>query len=155
MESPIIGIVLFVFLIFAVAQLTMITGNNLDRVKVSIDSNVQRNIEEGATMNIVSINCSMSADLNTTNIIIENTGDLKLHIDEIDVYQVLRFPRNETNRTIEIISDTDFLDPGLWNRKERVNITLYMQMIPDFINIFTISNEYGVSVAANCNSTWP
>lgn len=59
----------------------------------------------------------------TTKVYVRNTGETKHDLDNIDVYiDGYRFPRNTTNRSIEILKDTEKLDPGIWNKKEKILI---------------------------------
>lgn len=62
----------------------------------------------------------------TTKVYVKNTGETKHRLGEIDVYlNGERIPRNETNRTIGVLSDTERTEEGVWNKKEKILIEIY------------------------------
>ena len=62
---------------------------------------------------------------NQTTVYIENTGATILDITYVDIYVGgQRIPRNVSNRTIEILSDTEIANTGDWDPKEQVKIVV-------------------------------
>jgi archaellum component FlaF (FlaF/FlaG flagellin family) len=60
---------------------------------------------------------------NTTSIYVKNTGQTMLKPEQIDVYiDGVRLSRNDGNRTIEIMSDTDSINAGIFDPKEEILI---------------------------------
>lgn len=147
MQSPMLGIMLFVFLIFGMAQLTLIASQNIERMKLSVDTNVLKDMEEKSEMRIKHINCSY-ADLNRTTVLVVNEGKMKLHPEEIDLY----FPQriSPENISYSITEETDVLDPGLWNPKEVANFTIYHDLENDTEYTLVMSNEFGIKTSKKC-----
>lgn len=72
---------------------------------------------------------SHNAVSDTTFVYVKNTGKISLKLDDTDIYfNGLRVPRNDTNRTIEILSDTDTINTGIWDPKEEVLIKVYQSL---------------------------
>ena len=149
MESPIVGIIVFVFIIFAMVNIIYITTDQLDTLKVSIDAQVQREVDGKSFMEVLSINCSYP-NLNQTDIHLKNTGSNKLLVARLDVFFEDRFSRRNDNRSIEIITDTEFADPLHWNPEEEINVSLYKDLENDTIYQFTLVNEFGGKTIQNC-----
>ncbi|MFP4111728.1 MAG: hypothetical protein ACLFPQ_02360 [Candidatus Woesearchaeota archaeon] len=154
MESPIIGMVLFLLLMFAMAHLVFIGTGQIYTMKTSVDSRVIDDTKKNSEISIIGIECSYDHNLNTTNILVNNTGKEKLHLKRIDLYYPERVPRNESNRTMNITKETDLIDPGLWNPKEILNITIFKKLTNLSENMFIVVNEYGSSAKTKCNSTF-
>lgn len=56
---------------------------------------------------------------------IENTGSTTLKLEDINIYvNNIRIERNDENRTIEILEDTEIKNPGLWDPKEEIIIVV-------------------------------
>ena len=62
----------------------------------------------------------------STIIYVKNTGKTQLSTTDLDVYiDSSRFPRNDTNRTITLMSDTDTTNTGNWDPEEIVMIQAF------------------------------
>jgi archaellum component FlaG (FlaF/FlaG flagellin family) len=62
---------------------------------------------------------------NQTTIYLENTGATILDLDYIDIYiGGERILRQNDSRTIEILSDTEITNIGLWDPKEKIVIVV-------------------------------
>lgn len=81
---------------------------------------------------------------NTTNntvLYVKNTGQTKLRPEQVDVYiDGIRIPRNITNRTIGVLADTEIIDPGVWNPKEELKITVLKMWLNENITHNAIVN---------------
>ena len=62
-------------------------------------------------------------ETNITYVYVRNTGQTNMKIDQIDIYiDGLRFPRNDSNRTIGVEPDTEIINTGAWDPKEQLLI---------------------------------
>ncbi|MGM5482028.1 MAG: hypothetical protein ACQESF_01060 [Nanobdellota archaeon] len=79
----------------------------------------------------------------TTHIYVRNTGETKHKPEDIDVYiDGIRFPRNETNRTIKIIDDTEVIEKGIWNNKEKILIKAKRKLSDDKTHKVVMTSPY-------------
>ncbi len=70
----------------------------------------------------------------TTKIYVRNTGEKSHRLESVDVYiNGVRIPRNEDNRTIEILEDTERFNKGegIWDKNEKLFIRVFMQLDSD------------------------
>ena len=82
---------------------------------------------------------------NTTYVYVRNTGKTMLTTNQTDVYlNGFRVPRNETFRTIEVIEDTDLINPGIWDPTEQVLIKIFHELNSSVIHEVTVTTEYNV-----------
>ncbi len=86
-----------------------------------------------------------SGDPDYTFAYIKNTGKKKHNVSKIDIYiDGLRIPRNETNRTIAVESDTDTVDVGIWNTKEIIKVSVNMTIDGSISHEFALLTDNGV-----------
>ena len=80
---------------------------------------------------------------NTTFVYVRNTGRTMLDINQTDIYlNGLRVPRNSTYRTIEILEDTDVINPGIWDPTEQVLIKIFQELNNTSTHEVTVTTEY-------------
>jgi len=80
---------------------------------------------------------------NTTNIYVKNTGQTKLDPAKFDIYiDGVRIPRNASNRTIEVIPDTDNVNIGILDPKEAVHIQVFGYLNKDITHEVTVTTQY-------------
>lgn len=136
MESPIFAIVMgFAFLI-AISVLSVMHFQQMELFRTSLDANVVASTRVKAGLEIINFSC----DEDGANVIVNNVGREKLILDTLDLYFPQRISRNNTSRTFEIIND--FIDPGLWNPDELLNVTVHIEL-EDGNHSFAITNELG------------
>ena len=88
---------------------------------------------------------SYEASTNTTFVYVRNTGRTMLNVNQTDVYlNGFRVPRNETFRSIEVIEDTDLINPGAWDPTEQVLIKIFYELNSSTIHEVTVATEYNV-----------
>jgi archaellum component FlaG (FlaF/FlaG flagellin family) len=81
---------------------------------------LQNKIETDITIEVI----RFTDATNKTNVYIKNTGKTKLDLRTIDMYiDSIWVPRSLKNRTIELLSDTDTINPGVWDPSEAILIT--------------------------------
>lgn len=82
----------------------------------------------------------------TTYVYMKNTGNAKIDIEKIDVFtNSLRVPRNDTNRTIEVLSDTDTKNTGVWDPGEAVKVEINQALASDETHTITVAADNGVT----------
>jgi len=82
---------------------------------------------------------------NTTWIYVRNTGQTVMKPSQIDVYiDGLRFPRNDSNRTIEISSDTELENYGFWDPKEQILIKAFSYLDDTVSHEVIVTTPYSV-----------
>ena len=80
---------------------------------------------------------------NKTTIYLENTGATTLDIDYTDVYLGgERIPRNNTNRTIEVINDSEIRNIGKWDPKEEVKIIVNKSLEENKTYKLIVTSQY-------------
>lgn len=86
---------------------------------------------------------SYDSGINTTSVYVKNTGKVALKVNDTDIYlNGLRIPRNDTNRTIEVLVDTDSVNPGIWDPKEEVLIQVFQKLNSSFSHDVIVSTQY-------------
>jgi len=80
---------------------------------------------------------------NTTTADVENTGSTILKISDVDVFiDGTRIPRNTTNRTIEVLSDTDTVNVGKWDPKESIKIAINKSLAENLTYKLIVTTAY-------------
>ncbi len=81
----------------------------------------------------------------TTWIYVSNTGQTSMKPSEVDVYiDGFRFPRNDTNRSIQVLSDTNTVNKGLWDPKEQILIKAYRHLDDTSTHEVVVTTPYSV-----------
>lgn len=85
-------------------------------------------------------------DSNTTKVYVKNSGNQKLDIDKVDVYMdKIYIPRNDTNRSISILTDTNVVDDTLWDPKEQILIEVYNYgLTSTVVHELTVTTQFNV-----------
>ena len=87
-----------------------------------------------------------NATYDQTTIYIRNTGNSKLDIDKVDVFtNSLRIPRLDSNRSIQVLSDTDSINIGTWDPGETVLIKVNQSLSSLSTHTITVSASYGIT----------
>ena len=86
---------------------------------------------------------SYNNDTNITTAYIENTGSTILKIENIDLFtDGTRIPRDTSNRTIEVLSDTDTVNVGKWDPKESIKVQINKSLEENKTYKFIITTDY-------------
>lgn len=75
-----------------------------------------------------------------TEVKINNTGKTMISLDFIDVFQnSIRIPRLNDNRTLNVQSNSELKNPGLWDPEEilEINISGSLPTGSHFVEVFT------------------
>ena len=114
---------------------------------IALDNKTSLALKEQTAMDKLSSGItidSVSYQANNLTIIVNNTGKIKLKLEELDVYvDGSRIPRDQTNRTIRI-TPRDFLNPTLWDPDESIEIDVYTTL-GSGTHSTTLLTEYSTS----------
>jgi archaellum component FlaG (FlaF/FlaG flagellin family) len=81
----------------------------------------------------------------TVTVYVKNTGQKSFDPGDIDVYvNGLRVPRNESNRTIDVVADTDTTNSGIWDGGEDLEIAVFRTFAIPATHTVTIYTPNGV-----------
>ena len=138
-------------LILVIAAMTITTGvvvsfkDYYDKTTSSValtQAKVTQELKTDIAIEIVSFDNTT----NTTKIYVKNSGNEKLDIDKVDIYINKNYiPRNSTNRSIEILEDTNIIDDTLWDPKEQVLIQIFNYSLSTTqLHEVTVTTQYGV-----------
>ena len=62
----------------------------------------------------------------TVYVYVKNIGRTSIDPNTMDVYiDGIRIPRNGTSRTVQVDSDTDTVNPGIWDPKEELEFDVF------------------------------
>jgi archaellum component FlaG (FlaF/FlaG flagellin family) len=80
---------------------------------------------------------------NVTSIYIKNTGRTMLDPTRMDVYiDGVRIPRNDTERTISVLPDTDTINSGILDPKETAQIMVFGYLDETMTHEVTVTTQY-------------
>ena len=134
--------------ILFIAVLAMATGlifgikafvdNTQNSIKTQSD---EFNNQIGTSFNIELV--YFNNNTNETSVFIRNTGQTSIKIEQVDIYiNGIRFPRNESNRTIEVLADTEVTDIGVWDPKEAIKIVAKMGLEENKKHTVVVTTPY-------------
>lgn len=119
------ALILFIASMFLATAVAVTVKTQYDKTTVSMQLEQARLNDELRTDISIDI-VKYSEDTNITNIYVKNTGSNEVDANDIDVYlNKERVPRNDSNRTITLLTDTMKFNNSLWNPKEVIQITIY------------------------------
>ena len=83
---------------------------------------------------------------NTLSVYIKNSGSQKLDPAQLDVYlDKIYIPRNDSNRTVTILADTEMTNNTIWDPKEQVQIQIFnYSLATNTLHEITVTTQYGV-----------
>ncbi len=149
MEAPVVGIITFLLIMFAIGNIAVVTHNHINKVKANIDMTTEYDYLDDSNIEILGINCSYN-NLNESQMRVKNSGRHKLNYNELEIYLDTRIPRNSSNLTIAMNASTDLVDPNLWNPEEEILVNINRSFSNNTNYKYTVINQYGFKVEANC-----
>lgn len=132
--------------VLVIATALVIFFNNYSNETMDT-ANIQRQelsekIKTDVTIDVLSYDNSTNP--HTIIAYVKNTGLIPINLDVIDVYiNKERIPRDNNNRTIEIISDTDTINVGQWDSKELILVTVFKNVTQLQTHTFDLILENG------------
>ncbi|MEM4260449.1 MAG: hypothetical protein QXG00_04390 [Candidatus Woesearchaeota archaeon] len=119
------ALILFIASMFLATAVAVTVKTQYDKTTVSMKLEQARLNDELRTDITIDV-VKYDSTLNTTDVYVKNTGNKEIDVNDIDVYiNKERVPRNESNRTITILSDTMKFNNTLWDPKEVIQISIY------------------------------
>lgn len=135
-------IIMFIAVITIATGLVIVFNSNIQEASASLrmqSNSMTLSMRTDITIDMVSHN----SDLNITYVYIRNTGRTELNQNNTDVYiNGLRVPRNNDNRSIELLPDTDLINPGIWDPSEQILIKVYASLENDRNHKISIISDY-------------
>lgn len=136
--------IMFVAVITVASGLVIVFNTSVTKTSNSIQTKTDtlaQTMKTDVTIDMVSYDSSS----NTTYVYVKNTGKTQLQVNDTDVYlNGFRISRNTTNRTIEVLPDTDTINPGIWDPKEQILIKVFDKLNSSTTHKVTITTEYDV-----------
>lgn len=81
---------------------------------------------------------------NQTIVYVENTGATQLETDQLDIYIAgERLDRLDSVRAIEVISDTDLVNTGVWDPDEEISITINKTLVENQTFTLVVTAQFG------------
>ncbi len=124
-------IIMFIAVITIATGLVVVFNANIREASASLrmqSSSMALSMRTDVTIDMV----SHDDDINTTFIYVRNTGRTQLNHNNTDVYiNGRRIPRDNGNRTIELLEDTDLINEGIWDPSEQVLISVFQSLEDD------------------------
>ncbi len=121
-------IIMFIAVITVATGLVVVFNTSISEATTSLQirSNAMAlSMRTDITIDMV----SHDPDINTTYVYVRNTGRTQLNQNNTDVYiNGLRIPRNESNRTVELLEDTDLINEGVWDPSEQVKVEVFKEL---------------------------
>ena len=137
--------ILFIAVIILSTGLVMVYKNVVDTTASSLQ--FQSNLLSNKVKTDITItNVYYNNNTDTIVIDVKNLGKTKLDLDLIDVFiDSERIPRQTSNRTIEVLSDTEIVNPGIWDPKEDIEIKVFKILNQSISHTVKVTTQYGIS----------
>ena len=137
-------LIMFIAVLFVATGLVIVFKGFMDSTTSSIviqQNRVSDQLETDITIEVIDYDNTTA----TTTVYAKNTGKTKLKIDLVDIYiDEERFPRNDSNRTITVLSDTEIINLGIWDPKEVIKIQAFRNLTTDKSYDVTILTQNGI-----------
>ncbi|MFW6231199.1 MAG: hypothetical protein ACOC32_04220, partial [Nanoarchaeota archaeon] len=137
-------IIMFIAVITVASGLVIVFNTSISETSSSIEAKTDTlalTMKTDVTIDMISYDDAT----NTTYVYIKNTGKTTLTTNNTDIYlNGFRVERNISKRTIEVLSDTDTINPGSWDPKEQVLIKVMERLNSSTSHKVTITTEYDV-----------
>jgi archaellum component FlaF (FlaF/FlaG flagellin family) len=145
MSTIITHVILFIAVISIASGLLIGIKNFADQSESAFNTKKDEfNQQIGTDITIEVIHYNNQTD--QTSIFVKNTGLTIMKPSQIDVYiDGLRIPRNDTNRSIAVLSDTDTVDIGFWNPKEELKIVVNLALNENKSHDVIVTTPYETS----------
>lgn len=137
--------IMFIAVITIASGVVIVVNSNIQEATSSVETHTDSlamSIKTDITIDLI----SHQNDENVTYVYIKNTGKTKLRLNETDVFfNGFRIPRNISNRSIEVLSDTDSINSGVWDPEEEVLIKIFQKLSVTSSHKVTITTQYEAS----------
>jgi len=136
-------VIMFVsVLVIATALVIFFNNYSNDAIDTANIQRQQLSERISTDISIDIINYDNLTNPHTITAYVKNTGRIPINLDTFDLYlNKIRIPRNDSNRTIQIISDTDLVNIGQWDPKELVKIDIFYNLSSGLTHTFDLVLE--------------
>jgi archaellum component FlaF (FlaF/FlaG flagellin family) len=138
-------LILFIAVLGIATGLIITVKNYIDQTEGTFKEKSNDNdliIKTNIKIEVISYN----NNTNTTWIYVRNTGQSAMKPAQIDMYiDGIRLYRDNTNRTIELLLDTDLINVGIWDPKEQLLIKAFKFLNNTITHEVIIATPYSVS----------
>ncbi|MEM4755935.1 MAG: hypothetical protein QW594_02270 [Candidatus Woesearchaeota archaeon] len=142
-STPISHLIMFIGVLVISTAVVGVFNNYVDSTSSALTTQQQflaNQLKTAIGIEVVSYHNST----NRTIAYLENLGKTILVLDDIDLYlDNERIPRNTSNRTIELIADTEKHNLGKWDPKEKIKITIFKPLPSNTLHTLVVSTNYG------------
>lgn len=118
-------VIMFIAVLSISTLVVAVFNSNMDETASSISSQqnwMSKQIKTDITIEVIDY---IDRSENQTYVYLENTGSTILDLSYIDVFVGgKRIDRNEQNRKISVLEDTEINNPGRWDPKEELEIII-------------------------------
>lgn len=124
-ESTIIANLIIFVAVMGMAATTVFVFKNM----IDDSSNAAAEEKDSAVsvMNTNFIISSATYNSGTVYVYVKNTGQEQFDPADLDIYlDGIRIPRDVSNRTVEVSSDTDTINTGIWDNGEEVEFDVFI-----------------------------
>jgi archaellum component FlaG (FlaF/FlaG flagellin family) len=150
-ENVIAALILFIAVMALATTTTIVFKNYLDRSSSAVNEQQQKTTDIMRTHFVIAL--ATYDKVNTTYVYVKNTGSTRFHPNDIDLYiDGIRIPRNQSNRTIEVSSDTDTINPGIWDPSEELEIRIFRAFDSSQTRNLLIATPNGVTAQTEFSS---
>ncbi len=144
-ENVIASLILFIAVMSLATTATILFKNYTDSSATAVQQQQQRSIDLMNTRISFSL---VTYDQGSIIAYLRNTGSTRFDPQTIDVYvDGIRIPRNQGNRTITVLEDTDHINPGIWDPREEVELVVFRTFNTSQTRTLTISTENGYTIS--------
>lgn len=142
-ENVIASLILFIAVMALATTTTVVFKNYLDRSGAAVNEQQQKSVDIMKTSFNIAIATYNDA---TTTTYVKNTGSTRFDPQDIDIYiDGIRVPRNSGNRSIQVTSDTDTTNTGIWDPQEELEIEIYKEYTTSQTRTLLITTPNGVT----------
>jgi archaellum component FlaF (FlaF/FlaG flagellin family) len=143
-STVITHIILFIAVLSIASGLLVVIKNYADQTEgtfVTKSDEYNKQIKTNIHIEVV----HFDNNTNTTWIYVRNTGQTVMDPVQVDVYiDGFRFPRNDSNRTISVSSDTELTNAGLWDPREQILIKAFRSLDSAISHEVVVTTPYSV-----------
>jgi len=133
-------IMLFFGLIIMVSMFTVIQTSLIESSTLTQAQNEQKILESQTKVTIENISFDNTTIPDTTTIVVINSGQTKLSLEQIELYvDHVKIPRSTDNRTIRFL--TNSINPAHWDPDEVLEIEVYIDLL-NVTHTASITTEY-------------
>ncbi len=129
-------LIIFIAVLVAASTVSVMLKHIVDSTGNSVANQQSRLVEQLDTdISIDAVHYDNTS--NTISVYVRNIGSTRMKTDQIDLYiNNIRISRD--NMTVEVLNDTEIVNPGIWDPKELIYITANVEVSSGSVNQATV-----------------